>query len=285
MLAVPRAYASGKTYRTDVAASTAPGQAITASGTTHTKGTTTQIGADLTEDILGFWLCVSAGAAPSTADARALLSLYIDLAGGTTWTEFIANLNICGIGVSVIRRDFWIPMRIPAGAALAAAHQAAIASDVVEVTVYAETPSAPWVPTTFAYCDTYGADTAASEGTLISTGNQGASGAEGTWVQVEAAADRDYKAVMLGLGIDGADTSVNARGLAVDIGIDPDGGSSYIPLVENIPILLNSTEEINPLAAAMPYGCDIPEGASLAVRISNSGTATEAYSVILHCFA
>lgn len=276
-------------FRDTTAASTTPGTSITA-GAAHTKGTAVQLGADLTEPLVGFWLVVETVGTVSATDNRALLDIQVDLAGGTSWSDLIANMNIGHAKVALQAALFYIPIRVPSGAALAARCQAATASKqhFVQIHGVGEGDS-PWQQWSAVVCDTLGADTAASEGTAITTGNQGASGAEGTWVAVGGAVTRDYRAIMLDIGVDTADTTVNARGYALDIGMDVDGGSAFVPIVENLFYELgsNETQESQPVGVGgfIPAEVQIPEGATLAVRVSSSGTAVDALSAILHCFA
>lgn len=267
---------------------TAPGTTVTASASTHTKGSWAQLGTDLTEEAVAMFINVRANASPSGADSRALLDIGIDLAGGTSFTEIVSNLNIAGLFNTTggQNKDLLLPIRIPAGAAVGARHQAAIASDSIAVSAwFLALESYPWMGWSAVLCDTLGADTAASEGTRVSTANQGASGAEGTWVPVGADTTKDYRAILCTLGPDGADTAINARGYVLDIGMDPTGGTTYTPIVSNLNFQTTTSETFWGPMPPLPHMEEIPQGSSLAVRISSSGSAVDNLSAILHCFA
>lgn len=290
MLSTPPPHETADLFMSDAAAALNPGTAHTASATTHTKGSWKQLGADLTDEIVGFWLNIAADVSPSTTDNRALLDIGVDLAGGTSFTAVVQNLNVYGAGLwsgtgGTGPKMLYIPLRLPAGAAIAVRHQAALASDAMRTAIVGyQKAQAPWQQWAADTCDTYGADTAASEGTAISAANQGATGAEGTWVQITAATLREHRALLLTLGIDTADTNTIARGFACDIGYDIGGGSNYVPLVENLQFVVNSIESIIGPFPPAPIECTIPAGSSLAVRASCSGTTSDVLSAILHAF-
>lgn len=265
---------------------TGPGVAST-SGVAHTKGSWVQVGTDLTQELVGFWWLSYAGASPSAADARALVDIGVDPAGGTAYSTIVENLNCAGVFNAWSRtpRLLWIPLRVGNGCSVGVRHQAALASDVLNhVAWFVAQEAYPWQGWSAVVCDTYGADTAASEGTAISTANQGASGAEGTWVQI-GTASKDYRAIIPMLGIDGVDTAWTAKGIVLDIGIDPAGGTAYGAITENVNFNANTSEEMFGPLPPIPITEEIPQGSTMAVRLSISGATSEVYSATLHCFA
>lgn len=278
--------AGQEAVQTQTTPSATPGVAST-SGAANADGSWVQLGSDLTFELTNMLLRFVAGTAPSAADSRALGDIGVDLAGGTSFTEIVSDLLLTGTSSNVGQaRLIRLPIRVPSGASIAFRHRAALASDVIRVqAMFVGASQYPWQAWSADICDTYGAVAASSDGTAIGTGSIGASGAEGSWVQITAATLRDHIAIMPQLAVGAGDTNWSGRGYLIDIGYDQAGGSSYIPLITDLDLLIDSSEITNGIWPAEPLFATIPQGSSLAVRASSSGTAVDALAACLYCFS
>jgi len=152
-------------------------------------------------------------------DPSALLTVGIDHAGGTTYTDVeISHLICAGAGTTAMgARYYWFPLFIPAGSAVAAKLQTTkgTATARVGMRLYGK-PSRPELVRAGAYVDTFGAVTATSEGTAITPGTT----SEGTVVALASnVAAKNYWWWQGGMGC--KDTTMTGGGLyaVLDVGI------------------------------------------------------------------
>lgn len=112
----------------------------------------------------------------------------------------------------------------------------------------------------------WGADPSATPGTSVTPG---ASGAEGSWINVLGALAHSIYLLYVRVS-DGA-TSAAAKQHVMDIGVDPAGGSSYTEIISNIVCGASATITAGGAPGhefLFPYY--IPAGSTVAVRISGS---------------
>lgn len=142
----------------------------------------------------GYWISIHVSSvAVSTVQSNALVTIGIDPAGGTTYTDWIQHLLVTGAGtlngngVWGVRYEF--PIRVPRGCSLAIKGQSAqaipIATSYCKIQIKCK-PTRPELMRVGSFVQTFGADTANSDGTTVTAG--GAS--EGTYAQLGSSLDK-----------------------------------------------------------------------------------------------
>jgi len=201
--------------------SSAPGTSVVP-GASNAEGTFTQLLTALAQECQGFYITVSEGATSANAKNH-LLDIGIDPAGGSSYTAIISNI-VCGSSnffqpagsQSGGGHRFFFPMRLPAGATVAARVQGsnATAGTVrIGIRAYGQ-PSAPWLLPVWQYSETLGTITN-SNGVSFTPGNA----ADGTWVSL-GTTTRDLWWFQLGYQIDNG--TVTAEFTWIELGA---GGS------------------------------------------------------------
>lgn len=271
MLGIARTYAGGN-WQSNLSATpstSAPGTNVTASGSTHTKGSYSQLISATTYDWHGFWLY-----AINTATSAAATDVLLDVAIGAAASEQIILPNWMvgwSPAVTLGPRRMFVRIFIPRGTRVAARCQALIASDVVNVLVFGCPGNSGLPGPLFSGCDAYGIDAATSSGTSHTAGN---SGAESTDANVGGTTSRPYGAVMLGVA--SQSTTTTAIGYHWELTI---GGTTHAEWYT-----CNTTGEVvaGPFPET-PIGVSIPSGTQLQIQGEASGTA-QAQDVAFYCF-
>lgn len=163
-----------------------PGTSVTP-GISNAEGSWTSLvtGANCAQDVCGFFLRVSDNAvATPTTGKNFLIDIGIDASGGTSYTAIISNLVVGSAGPITAGgggHSFFFPLRIPAGAQIAAriqgSHGTATASRV-GIKLYGK-PSAPMMLPVGAYAETVGTITN-SNGVSFTPGDA----ADGSWASL-----------------------------------------------------------------------------------------------------
>lgn len=156
-------------------------------GASNVQGSWTQLasGANIANEVVGVYLQIHSGAT-STAGKPQLLDIGIDPAGGTSYTPIVADFQI-GMSPALTvagAREHFLPIRIPAGASVAARIRGANATaGTVRVAArfYGRASNGLALPCG-TYTQTFGAVTATSSGTAITPGNA----ADGSWLDLGA---------------------------------------------------------------------------------------------------
>ena len=165
--------------------SATPGTSVTP-GASNAQGSWTQLLTALANEATGFYVQVHSGATSGAAKNQ-LLDIGIDPAGGTSYTAVIQNFVIGASPALTVAgaREFFFPLRIPAGATVAARIRGSsgTAGTVrVAIRMYGQ-PSAKWALPMGSYTQTMGTiDTATSLGQSITPGNA----ADGSWIDLGA---------------------------------------------------------------------------------------------------
>lgn len=181
MLHVVRASTDGwfvDNWGTDPSAT--PGTSVTP-GASNAEGSWTQLLTALTNEAAALHVTVGNGATAGASKPH-LLDIGIDPAGGTSYTALISNI-ICGNTHATIgqRKMFYFPIRVPAGATVAARIQGANATaGTVSVAIRAYGfPSAPHTIPVGSFSETIGTITN-SNGVSFTPGNA----ADGSWTSL-----------------------------------------------------------------------------------------------------
>lgn len=247
----------------------------THASSSSTKGTATELlsAAQVSFDVYWVRILVSnVGTGGVTSETA------VDLLGGSSTEEvLIANMLAGGASSGTRAPRVWdFPLYIPAGTRLAA--QAASVRTGINITVgiqlYGGDGIPPW--RVASKITTYGMGTVPN-GTAITPG---ASGAEGSWTQIVASTTEDHWGFVPSFQVS-ADTTVNARGLSVDIGV---GASSEVEIGGPYIYETDTAEIMSGPYCTLPAYQDVPGGSRLALRASNSGT-NDSYNGVIHAFS
>lgn len=244
--------------------STSLGTSITASGSTNTKGSWTQLIASTAHDAIGMMIYMRG----NTGTQQVLVD--IGIGASSSEIALIPNLKYTNAAYG-FSFTAWFPVQIPAGTRLSARCQSSVASGNMKVHVvliYGALKN----PVPLTHVLDYGADTSTSAVTSVDPG--GTANTKGAWTQITASTTHDIKALGIAWYSSTAATTAVAR--LIDIGVGA-GGSEQILL----PDLRNQSDNSGTLArqATPPFlGCfpvHIPAGTRIAARCactSNSST-------------
>jgi hypothetical protein len=167
--------------------STTPGTQVTP-GSSNVEGAWTDLfsSATLAQECYGFMLWVHTGAG-STRQRNHLVDVGVDPAGGSSYSAIISNIvaGYSGIFATTIvpaGHKFFFPMRVPAGATIAARVQGSDSGTPgtvrIAMKLYGQ-PSAPWTMPCGQISETIGTITNSS-GVSFTPGNA----ADGTWTSL-----------------------------------------------------------------------------------------------------
>lgn len=268
-------------YTNAGAPSTTPGTSVPSHATVaNLEGNWTEIAssANIAEEV---WLLVIQVSSISASGniRNALIDIGIDPAGGSSYSVFIENL-LCSQAGSFVNGGFWFyfPIRIPAGASVAARYQSNSTAITARVSAwFYGKPTAPELVWRGCVCETIGT-ISSSTGVAFTPGN---SGAEGSRVSL-GTTTRALKWFQLSAGIANNTTTAVAYLLDLDWSND---ATNFFPILEDVPMFLPGTAEITGLHAGpniLNAFCDVPAGATLYIRGSCSGTAVTGFSALAH---
>lgn len=243
------------------------------SGAINTKGLWSEVFSSVPES------CMISGSLNTNADYNNLA----DLAIGASGSEQVIVNNLIHCGFSGHKNSpFQLPLIIPAGTRVAVRQQSTASSTWLGCSLYLQAVTFAREMPVCGTCDTIGAVTADSGGTSIDPG--GTALTKGSWVELSAAAARDYNAIIIGAGNQSNYERVYAY-WNVDIGIG-DSPSDCI-IIPDYVIRSHSTGDlINPDLSPVFY-ISIPKGKKISVRSSCNITdaADRLFDVILYLFA
>jgi hypothetical protein len=258
-------------------ASTTPGAAVTP-GASNAEGAWTQIAtaANIANDVYGILLWVVSGSTSATIKDH-LLDIGVDNAGGTTYTEKIANI-VCGQSSAPMNGGMWFyfPFSIKAGSSVAVRVKgvAATAGSLrVGATFYGK-PTDPSTVFAGQYSETIGTITN-SAGVSFTPGN---SNAEGTWVSLGTTTRMLWWHQLCVQVSNGTTTS-----LAYKIDLAYGDATNKTMIIENMDVLLPGTAEQTtiPNHNSMIEGfCEVPAGSTLYVRGTCSGTSATGWNAV-----
>lgn len=227
----------------------------TASATTHTVGSWTQILADTATTETAGLLMVFAN---STTAAATDTGMLLDIGTGAAGSEVVRvqSLAISQQGSCHTA----IPIRIPGSTRVAARIQSSVSSRTLSggFALFA-TPFADRLPLSL---DVLGTSTATSVGTAMS-------GASGTWVEISAATAKDYQALVLVPSLSDTNSGANTN-VRYELGIGASGSEVAVAAVQWLYTTNPAVGATN--VAGMPPGLGgvhgglVPAGSRIAVR-------------------
>jgi hypothetical protein len=217
-----------------------------------------------------------------TGEARDIIvTIGIDHAGGTTYTDCEINHLIatnCGTPLYGGVRYFF-PLFIPAGSAIAAkasVSHATARNIYVGVKLYGR-PTHPELVRAGSYVDTFGAVTAASDGTTITSGTTN----DGSWTEVTAGdTTRPYWFWQVGWGAN--DLSLTAVMYSMDVAFGT-AGAEEVVLTDVLHISSGTAEQmVQCLANILACVGEVPAGQRIYVRFQCHSTADSNLSTIVY---
>lgn len=261
--------------------SATPGTSVTP-GASNAEGAWTQVlsGATVTEDVWDLYLCIAGGNTSATAKNH-LVDIGVDLAGGTSYTEFIPNI-LCSQSqaVTIGGCQFRFPVHIPAGASIAvrcrgSAATAGTIRALVEVYGQPNHPEYLWKGSKIV---TLGAVEASSIGTAFTPGNA----AWGSWVSLGTAGVMSPRFFQLGVGVNNG--TITAQYSRIELGISDDEVTFY-PIGRPRNLSFYGTAEIAGWVfdtGLINNFIDIDAGVYLGIRGRCSTSPATGYNATLH---
>lgn len=98
-------------------------------------------------------------------------------------------------------------------------------------------------------------------------------GSKGSWVQTASAANMGRDAVGITVSVSSGTTSATVRAIALDIGVDPAGGTAYTTVISNV-LCGNATGSGAAGGYSLYFPIRINAGSTVAVRAQGTTTAT-----------
>jgi len=238
------------------------GTTLTASGSTNTKGSYSQLVASTPYDCSGFYLYLC------NANSG-LVGYLVDIAIGAAASEQnVVNNLLYEFSTAQTHQtlQIFVPCEIPAGTRISGRCQASTGSSTI--TAFVVLADASFVGSAaFGAPTTYGAVTGTSQGTNVDPGASG--NTKGSYSQVTASTTYDIAALQIIFGNKGA---LQTSDILVDIAVGAAGSEQVI--IPNISFSA-SNASTNTTGVAPPlYFVRVPAGTRLAARAQNSNTTS-----------
>lgn len=258
----------------------ASGRPAAAQGTSftpgnNTKGSWAQLLTALAKPHYGILININS-IAVSAAAKDALVDIGIDLAGGSSYTVFIADLlGSCASAYTIGGIWYYFPVLIPAGASLAvrgSVNNATVGTGRCYVQLFTD-PTDPERIRYGTYVRSFGATGASSAGTTITSGTT----AEGSWTQVGGATADELWFWQLGFGVNSA--TMTALAYHLDLGVGDATNKRLI--ATNLSVTTDTAENLTKPPRFDLYGA-VPSGVNVYIRAQCSGTPNSALSVMAY---
>lgn len=241
----------------------------------NTYGSYTEILSDtvVTSDCYAMMICIHS-IAVSAAAKDAIVTIGIDTAGGTSYTDFISHLLAsCAPAHTTPPAGHWyyFPVFVPAGTAIAAkasVNNATVGTARVLIWLYGK----PSDPTAIRYgygVETIGANTAASNGTSVTSGTA----SDGAWTSL-GSTTRPCFAWQYGMGCN--DTTMAAISYYADLSYGD--GTNQVDIGRDKCYISTSVEGLGNMGYPDNY-CSVPAGGTIYGRLQCSGTADSGLSM------
>jgi len=232
----------GERVESGVDSANSGGVAVTAGGSTHTKGAYAQLIASVAAH--GTWLTIEANAA-STSNP-----FLIDIAVGGAGSEQVVLPNVLVRGANTSGTILHLPFLVPAGARLSARCQNATPSAALRLAAQVHAGDFAMVP--FGRAEAVGALTASSTGTTITA--SGSANTKGAWTQLIASTAFRYRWLLVSL------VNAASQRALFDIGIG--GAGSEVVILPDLSCLNQTAGE------AILHPVDVPAGSALSARMA-----------------
>lgn len=242
----------------------------------NTYGSYAQVLAATSDD--AYWVDVFVtGVAVSGAAKDGLITIGVDPAGGSSYTDTITDLLVSCAPTSSLPGFliYSFPLFIKAGSTIAAkgtVNTATVGTITVAVRLRCK-PTRPELVRVGSYVRTFGSTPGSSAGTSVTPGN---AGTKGTWVQMGSNTVDNLWFYQLGLGINNATMNNNLTGWDVGIG----DGSNKATIVDDQWAVPNTAETL--VTTPRQTWWESKTGDGIWVRAAAAGTALTGWSAAVY---
>jgi hypothetical protein len=229
------------------------GVTVTASGTTHTKGSWTEVGRASMD---GTMLYVDITTQTATAQ-----DYLVDIGIGPAGSEqvLVPNLLISRTSTSAGAAHYSFPIAVPAGSRISARCQSGVASAALTVSCRIGGGSQAARPAAAA-AEAIGISTAATRGTPIDTG--AVANTKSAW-QIMGYANHDLDQLIVVPG-NATDVARSFAYFVVDIGIGPAGSEQV--LIPELSFFVEAADDLIFPHSSQPYDLNVPAGTRFSCR-------------------
>lgn len=242
---------------------------LTTGATPHDLTAYTEIVASLSQNVQTLMIQIGANS-QNGVNSSCLMNIAIGGAGSET--VVVANLDV-GMKAQNFTNQIIIPLKLDKGTRVAVNIQSAVAlKNYTFKFVFGKNDKK--MRAMQGYVDTYGADTANSRGTAIST--PGSTNSKGSYTEITSSTNQAYQGFFITVG--GVDaTAISAGGQGVDIAIGSVGNETIIEA--DIPTVTATSEGVDLPVPAL-FRKHIPKGTRISARFSRS--ITSQLDIIFH---
>ena len=254
--------------------STTAGVVITASGSTNTKGSYTEILSAANNTIASDSIVVYVDGSEADAVARFLIDISVGGAGSEV--VLINNLhNISNAGVvDITQLAYQFPVSIPAGVRISARCQSDIASETVRVWAVRSSGSLA-NDSGLSAVESIGEETADTTGTIVAIGS---ANTFGSWVEMTSSTSSSIKGIIVEAMKSGV--SWGNQRVAYQVGV---GGSGNEEIIYSGHQIITSASEFSHGAASPFVSLNVPSGSRVAIRAqSNSANSDGSLDYIIY---
>lgn len=246
------------------------GTTVTASGTTHTKGSYSQIIASTSRLSYGITIVIHNVGAAST-NARML----VDIAIGAAASEQVIIPNLLAGNASAWNAAsnggtcYHFPIAIPSGVRISARCQASTASDTCNIIVWlhqARTAPGLWVGQRVT---AYGVNTGTSTGTAHTPGS---TNSYATATQITSSATNPIRYMQVGIDTGTDTTGTSMRGMfRIGLGATPDYIIQHVPFGESTTVESMDMRVGNQILSRMGFSIPAASDVRLSAMVSGTG--------------
>jgi len=235
---------------------------ITTGATPHVLTAYTEIVASLSQNVQTLMIQIGVNS-QNGVNTSCLMNIAVGGAGSET--VVVANLDV-GMKAQGFTNQITIPIRLDKGTRVAFNIQSTPASKAY-LFKFVFGKNDKKMRNLQSYVDTYGADTANSRGTQVSTPDS--TNTKGSYSEITASTNRAYQGFFITVG--GYDnTAISAGGQGIDIAIGTAGNE--VVIAENIITVTNTSEAVD-LPVPPLYRKPIPAGTRISARFSRTGNS------------
>lgn len=246
------------------------GTTVTASGTTHTKGSYAQLIASTSRPSYGITIVIHNVGVAST-NARML----VDIAIGAAASEQVIIPNLLAGNASAWNAAsnggtcYHFPIAIPSGVRISARCQASTASDTCNIIVWlhqARTAPGLWVGQRVT---AYGVNTGTSTGTAHTPGS---TNSYATATQITSSTTNPIRYMQVGIDLASDTTGTSMRGMfRIGLGATPDYIIQHVPFGESTTVESMDTRVGNQILSRMGFSIPAASDVRLSAMVSGTG--------------